>query len=361
MSAEISADKATIESSSTSIAVQVDAAKALTEGGALIETAQRGVNGDKEEEEKSLASKPPPKDDNDENQPPSSSSSQTSSKHESKKRNAGEIEEKSNKNVEVVNYNDTLNHSDKSNREESKKSADTQPEEEQKQPASPVPKTKPPPPRPIKKARTAYFIFADEKRPELQAAHPGEGVAVVARQLGHAWGNLNDEERAKYQLLAAEERARVTKELEKYKALYGDVPIEDRPGGGSLGGKNDGLVMPVARIRKICKLDPEVRGISKEATLLVTKCTEFCLEKLGQETVKVARLSNRRKLLPEDVAQVCSSREQYLFLREDIKDILQQQAQEAAQKKGSQQKDAAAAAVGSSNKPLTAYFGSPSK
>jgi DNA-directed RNA polymerase I subunit RPA43 len=35
----------------------------------------------------------------------------------------------------------------------------------------------------------------------------------------------------------------------------------------------------------------------------------------------VAQLQNRRKLLPDDIAQVCSTREQFLFLREDVKDF----------------------------------------
>ena len=40
--------------------------------------------------------------------------------------------------------------------------------------------------------------------------------------------------------------------------------------------------------------------------------------KLGLESVRVARLQNRRKLLPDDVAHVCSHREQFLFLKDDL-------------------------------------------
>jgi len=348
---------------------KTDSMAAAVEGDAVIEKTQEKTNSDEEAGESTSSSKKPPQDDNNENQPPPpTSSSQTTSKpvEESKKRTAEQVEEGSSPlqpssdkvvgdNTDASNHSETSNNNKPATLKTDKSTTDGSQQEQPSSSSSSSLPNKPPPPRPIKKARTAYFIFADEKRPELQAAHPGEGVAVVARQLGHAWGSLGDEERAKYQLLAAEERARVAKELEEYKALYGDIAIEDGPGSG----KNDGLVMPVARIRKICKLDPQVRGISKEATLLVTKCTELCLEKLGKETVKVARLSNRRKLLPEDVAQVCSSREQYLFLREDLKDILQQQVLEAAQKKESQQKSAAAGALGSNSKPLTAYFGGP--
>lgn len=126
----------------------------------------------------------------------------------------------------------------------------------------------------------------------------------------------------------------------------------------------DGLVFPVARIRKICKLDPEVRGLSKEALLLVTKCAELATAKLGTEAVRVARLQNRRKLLPEDVAHVCAHREQFLFLKDDVKDLVRTMAEALSSdgkapgaKKGDAARDAAA--VGS--KPLTAYFGASNK
>lgn len=85
------------------------------------------------------------------------------------------------------------------------------------------------------------------------------------------------------------------------------------------------LIFPLARLRKITKLDPDVKGVSKEGLLLITKCAEMVTAKLGQESVKVAQLQNRRKLLPEDVAQVCATREQFLFLREDVKDLLREQ------------------------------------
>eukprot|EP00934_Nitzschia_sp_Nitz4_P003073 Nitzschia sp. Nitz4//scaffold43_size134323//96810//97778//NITZ4_003314-RA/size134323-augustus-gene-0.224-mRNA-1//1//CDS//3329551993//3063//frame0 len=177
------------------------------------------------------------------------------------------------------------------------------------------------PPRPLKRARTAYFIFAEEKRPEIQAEHPGEGVASVARIMGQKWASLTPEDKEVYQQKAAEERERVARQLEEYKAAGGVIEADNAKDSAS----PSSLVFPVARIRKICKLDPEVRGLSKEALLLITKCAELATAKLGTESVRVAQLQNRRKLLPEDVAHVCSHREQFLFLKADVKDLLNEQ------------------------------------
>jgi hypothetical protein len=90
----------------------------------------------------------------------------------------------------------------------------------------------------------------------------------------------------------------------------------------------------------------------------------------GVETVRVAQIQNRRKLLPEDVAQVCQSREPFYFLREDILDLAREQKHAQTAAAAGAAKSAAAdgnnnnnikhnannskAAIGT--KPLTAYF-----
>ncbi len=177
--------------------------------------------------------------------------------------------------------------------------------------------------------------------------------------MGQMWSSLSAEEKEKYQRQAAQERDRVAKELQDYKDAGGIVANDTETKSSK---DSATLIYPLARIRKICKLDPEVRGVSKEAMLLITKCAELATAKLGQETVRVAQLQNRRKLLPEDVAQVCSNREQFLFLKDDIKDLVKEtlpnnKPSAAVAKKGDSAKDVAA--VGS--KPLTSYFGAVSK
>jgi hypothetical protein len=114
-------------------------------------------------------------------------------------------------------------------------------------------------------------------------------------------------------------------------------------------------------------LDPEVRGIAKEALLLITKCAELATAKLGKESVQVAQLQNRRKLLPEDVAQVCGTREQFLFLRDDVKDLVREQKEnnKTTTNEGGSSLSAAASttnakttAAAAGSKPLTSYFSS---
>jgi hypothetical protein len=139
---------------------------------------------------------------------------------------------------------------------------------------------------------------------------------------------LSDEAKQPYRAKAAAERERVERAVEKWKAAGGVVPVPATTTGvgGGVGKPPPGVSlssvdMPIARVKKICKLDPEVKNLTKEGLVMVTKAAEFFLTHLATECVKTAQIQNRRKLLPDDIAQVCSVREQFLFLREDIKDL----------------------------------------
>lgn len=188
--------------------------------------------------------------------------------------------------------------------------------------------------------------------------HPGEGVATVARVMGQMWANMSREDKDGYQQKAAEERERVAKEIEEFKAAGGVLLSESVAAGLK---DPSALVFPIARVRKICKLDPEVRGLSKEALLLVTKCAEMATAKLGQESVRVAQLQNRRKLLPEDVAHVCTHREQFLFLKDDVRDIVKDMSKSKEENKSDASSSTAARdAAAAGSKPLTSYFASTS-
>ncbi len=120
------------------------------------------------------------------------------------------------------------------------------------------------------------------------------------------------------------------------------------------------MIFPVGRIRKICKLDPDVKGISKESALLIAKATELFCTKLGEECVIMAQMQNRRKLVPEDVAEVCSAKEVFMFLRLDMLDLIMAQKAENRQKETESGKEKRAANVGgvnASRNNLDSYFG----
>lgn len=182
---------------------------------------------------------------------------------------------------------------------------------------------------------------------------------------------MTDEEKQPYHAKAALEKQRVATETELWKqaarAAGKDLSIvTDANAGESSSAKtsNGALILPVGRVRKICRLDPEVRGISKEALVIITKATERFAIHLGRECVKTAHIQNRRTLLPQDVVDVCQIRECFQFLKDDIQDLHRHQQQMNAEMKASSSNAAATKGKGNrsasvatvSTKPLTDYF-----
>merc|ERR1712028_325137 len=59
-----------------------------------------------------------------------------------------------------------------------------------------------------KGAKGSYILFGMDKRPEILAANPGAAITEVAKLIGAAWKLVTDEEKAKYNEKAAEDKER---------------------------------------------------------------------------------------------------------------------------------------------------------
>jgi len=173
-----------------------------------------------------------------------------------------------------------------------------------------------------------------------------------------------------YETKAAVERERVSRDMKRLvDAGLWPENGSNADGNAAAGGEindDDALLFPVARIRKICKLDPDVKGISKESAILITKATELFTTKLAKECVIMAQMQNRRKLLPEDVVEVCSVKEAFMFLRSDLIDLRKAQVEEMNAKEKENGKGAAKGGGGATEEEggtatkmntLDSYFG----
>ncbi len=244
----------------------------------------------------------------------------------------------------------------------------TSPSKTKKRPASDAPTTttnddenEPLPTLPLKKARTAYFIFAQDKREELKQKYQGEGVAALSKATGELWKGLQQAEKEVYESQAAKEREKYMKD--KQRLIDAGFWPESSSGGADAGEYDEeAILFPIGRIRKICKLDSDVKGMSKEATLLVAKATELFASKLGSEVVTMAQMSNRRKLLPDDVVEVCAVKERFMFLKDDLQDLIHEQKEIQKEKENekaasSGSKSDKSGGGGKSTSSLLSYFG----
>ncbi len=53
-------------------------------------------------------------------------------------------------------------------------------------------------PNRVKRAKSAYFFFCDDKRKEVQLANPGKGMGEISKALGKLWKEISEEDRQKY-------------------------------------------------------------------------------------------------------------------------------------------------------------------
>ncbi|RUS72632.1 hypothetical protein EGW08_019606 [Elysia chlorotica] len=76
-----------------------------------------------------------------------------------------------------------------------------------------------------KRALSAFFFFCGEERPAVRAAHPGMGVADVAKELGRLWEKCPNKPR--FEQMAQEDKARYERDMAIYRS--GGQPAAARP------------------------------------------------------------------------------------------------------------------------------------
>lgn len=68
-----------------------------------------------------------------------------------------------------------------------------------------------------KRALTAYFFFANDKRPEIREQNPDMKITEISKVIGEMWKDTSDEEKAKYQKMADADKDRYAQEMKDYK------------------------------------------------------------------------------------------------------------------------------------------------
>jgi len=75
-----------------------------------------------------------------------------------------------------------------------------------------------------KRALSAFFYYAAEERPTVRGINPDFSVGEVAKELGRKWNELKDEEKAPFEKLAEEDRARYESDMKIYRS--GEMPAK---------------------------------------------------------------------------------------------------------------------------------------
>jgi len=69
-----------------------------------------------------------------------------------------------------------------------------------------------------KRALSAFFWFCNDERPKVKETMTDSTVGEVAKELGRRWNECTDDQKSKYEALAAKDKARYEKEINAYKS-----------------------------------------------------------------------------------------------------------------------------------------------
>lgn len=76
--------------------------------------------------------------------------------------------------------------------------------------------------------------------------------------------------------------------------------------------------LPISRVKKIIKLDPEHISSTESANYVLSIATELFIKQLIQDSQTVTKSNNRKKIVYNDVQKVVSSVDVYGFMRDIV-------------------------------------------
>jgi histone H3/H4 len=180
----------------------------------------------------------------------------------------------------------------------------------------------------MKKPLSAYFYFANDVRKDIIASEPGLSVAQAAKLIGVRWKELSEEERSKYQSIAAKAKEEYAEYISKHSVNESDD--KDGNNEGTLDDENENKDenadddflsksrLPLSKIKHLLKLDDRIGTISAEASTVTALATEIFIGFLGSHAFAVTQQNKRKTVSENDVIECIKRQEVFSFLRHDI-------------------------------------------
>jgi len=188
----------------------------------------------------------------------------------------------------------------------------------------------------IKRPTTTWIEYCQFKRQELLGKNPKMNFAELAKAMSEGFKNMSEAERLQLNDICEKDKERYKNEL----IARGIDPAtvlpkqRNRAGGGpgrgrgkkvaadGVGGGEEGdqfFDLPLAKVKKIMKLDPEVKQLASDAILAVTRCTELFLASLLTKSLEASERRGTKTVHLVDVLHTVQTRDCFEFLRLDLR------------------------------------------
>jgi histone H3/H4 len=173
----------------------------------------------------------------------------------------------------------------------------------------------------IKHPLTAWLLFSAENREIISKEQPSLGFKDIARVLAERYRNLSAAEKDRLETLVKLDKERYNREMEEaisYELELGVADNYNKDRDKTLCEAPGSLSIPVGRVRKIVKLDDDVKNVSKEALSVITKATELFIAYLGVRCTNTSAQRGSRSVRETDLVKTIHTLSALDFLRLDF-------------------------------------------
>lgn len=175
------------------------------------------------------------------------------------------------------------------------------------------------PPKMGPKKIAAYLVFAGEMREPAKAelvagGDPKPGMGDIAKKVGEKWKSMTDEQKNEYKTKADAINAENEKE---YQAKVASGEIDEAAEGEKDDGEVD-LSLPLARVKRIMRLDKEVKNTAVDAVRLVSRATELFVESLVEGAFGTMKAAKRKTIKHSDVEHHVLRKPRLEFLHDHV-------------------------------------------
>lgn len=161
-----------------------------------------------------------------------------------------------------------------------------------------------------KKLPSKWIVYLGEQRKAVIDANPGVSFADITKMIAEQYKALPAEELERIQAVIDKEKARREEAGDADDANDEEKPKPEQ----SL----HALVLPLARIKRLMKMDDNVKIISKEAIAVTTKATELFIARFALKCASTASLRGGRTVGINDVLHTIHGQSQFEFLDLDF-------------------------------------------
>ena len=172
---------------------------------------------------------------------------------------------------------------------------------------------------------SSFIVYSTKRRSELDASL---SFKEKAQLISGEYRTLTDEAKAELDAKCALDRtayeARLATAVEEEMEILRNDPSALMSNATKVSDikfaeikHGDGITLPLAKVKRIIKMNPEVKNCGKEASMLITKATELFTAYIGLKGANMCALRGAKTIQEKDFIHLVHTTDMCEFLRED--------------------------------------------